>query len=96
MITANRHDINLIQIYDRRDAEMPNVGLLKVKDAETGQRIWVDTSLESVRAAYDKEWWGQQESIKLLLTKTGTNSVSIRTDDDFVKKLMTLFRYTYA
>ena len=92
MITANRHDINLIQIYDRRDAEMPNVGLLKVKDAETGQRIWVDTSLESVRAAYDKEWWGQQESIKLLLTKTGTNSVSIRTDDDFVKKLMTLFR----
>ncbi|MBR2168214.1 MAG: DUF58 domain-containing protein [Paludibacteraceae bacterium] len=92
MITANRHDINLIQIYDRRDAEMPNVGLLKVKDAETGQRIWVDTSLESVRAAYDKEWWEQQESIKLLLTKTGTNSVSIRTDDDFVKKLMTLFR----
>ena len=92
MITANRHDINLIQIYDRRDAEMPNVGLLKVKDAETGQRIWVDTSLESVRAAYDKEWWGQQESIKLLLTKTGTNSVAIRTDDDFVKKLMTLFR----
>ncbi len=92
MITANRHDINLIQIYDRRDAEMPNVGLLKVKDAETGQRIWVDTSLESVRAAYDKEWWKQQESIKLLLTKTGTNSVSIRTDDDFVKKLMTLFR----
>ena len=92
MITANRHDIYLIQIYDRRDAEMPNVGLLKVKDAETGQRIWVDTSLESVRAAYDKEWWEQQESIKLLLTKTGTNSVSIRTDDDFVKKLMTLFR----
>ena len=92
MITANRHDINLIQIYDRRDAEMPNVGLLKVKDAETGQRIWVDTSLESVRAAYDKEWSEQQESIKLLLTKTGTNSVSIRTDDDFVKKLMTLFR----
>ena len=92
MITANRHDINLIQIYDRRDAEMPNVGLLKVKDAETGQRIWVDTSLESVRAAYDKEWWEQQESIKLLLTKTGTNSVSIRTDDDYVKKLMTLFR----
>jgi len=92
MITANRHDINLIQIYDRRDAEMPNVGLLKVKDAETGQRIWVDTSLESVRAAYDKEWSEQQESIKLLLTKTGTNSVSIRTDEDFVKKLMTLFR----
>ena len=92
MITANRHDINLIQIYDRRDAEMPNVGLLKIKDAETGKRIWVDTAVESVRKAYDQEWQDQQASIQLLMTRTGTNSVSIRTDDDFVKKLMILFR----
>ena len=92
MITANRHDINLIQIYDRRDAEMPNVGLLKVKDAETGKRIWVDTAVESVRKAYDQEWQDQQASLQLLMTRTGTNSVSIRTDDDFVKKLMQLFK----
>ena len=92
MITANRHDINLIRIYDRRDAEMPNVGLLKVKDAETGKRIWIDTALHSVRDAYQTEWDNQQESIKLLLSKTGTNSVSIRTDDDYVKKLLMLFR----
>ena len=92
MITANRHDNNLIQIYDRRDAEMPNVGLLKVKDAETGKRIWVDTAVESVRKAYDQEWQDQQASLQLLMTRTGTNSVSIRTDDDFVKKLMTLFK----
>ena len=92
MITANRHDINLIQIYDRRDAEMPNVGLLKVKDAETGKRIWVDTAVEAVRKAYDQEWQDQQASLQLLMTRTGTNSVSIRTDDDFVKKLMTLFK----
>ena len=91
MITANRHDINLIQIYDRRDAEMPNVGLLKVKDAETGKRIWVDTAVESVRKAYDQEWQDQQASLQLLMTRTGTNSVSIRTDEDFVKKLKTLF-----
>ena len=92
MITANRHDINLIQIYDRRDAEMPNVGLLKVKDAETGKRIWVDTAVEAVRKAYDDEWAEQQESLKLLMTRTGTNSVSIRTDEDYVKKLMLLFK----
>ena len=92
MITANRHDINLIRIYDRRDAEMPNVGLLKVKDAETGKRIWIDTAVHSVRDAYQTEWDNQQESIKLLLSKTGTNSVSIRTDDDYVKKLLMLFR----
>lgn len=92
MITANRHDINLIQIYDRRDAEMPDVGLLKVKDAETGQRIWIDTAVEDVRKAYDAEWEEQQDSINLLMTKTGTNNVAIRTDEDYVKKLMQLFR----
>jgi len=71
---------------------MPNVGLLKVKDAETGKRIWIDTALNSVRDAYQTEWDNQQESIKLLLSKTGTNAVSIRTDDDYVKKLLMLFR----
>ena len=93
MITANRHDLSLIQIYDRRDAEMPNVGLLKVKDAETGKRVWVDTAVQTVRDNYAAEWKAQQEHLETLLTKTGTNSVAIRTDEDYVKALMHLFRY---
>ena len=92
MITANRHDLSLIQIFDRRDAEMPNVGLLKLRDAETGKRIWADTALESVRAAYAQAWREQQETLETVYTKTGMNHVSIRTDEDYVKALMRLFK----
>ncbi len=92
VIAARKHDLSAIQIYDRRDAEMPNVGLLKVRDPETGARVWTDTSLESVRAAYAKAWHDQQEALENVYTKTGMNHVSVRTDEDFVKKLMQLFR----
>ena len=92
MITANRHDINVIQIYDRRDAELPNVGLLKVKDAETDKRLWVDTAVKSVRDNYADEWKKQQEAFDTLLTKTGTKAITVRTDEDYVKALKNLFR----
>lgn len=91
MIAANRHDVNLIQIYDPRDAELPDVGLLKVKDAETGQRLWIDTAVASVREHYAEMWTKQQERLDALLTKTGTNNISIRTDEDYVKAMMRLF-----
>ena len=92
VIAARKHDLSAIQIYDRRDAEMPNVGLLKVRDPETGARVWTDTSLESVRAAYAKAWHDQQEALENVYTKTGMRNISLRTDEDFVKKLMQLFR----
>lgn len=91
MVAANRHDMNVIQIYDRRDAELPNIGLLKLKDAETGERMYVDTALSSVREGYASAWRKQQEKLDLLLTKTGTRNVSVRTDEDYVKALMRLF-----
>ena len=91
-IASRKHDLSAIQIYDRRDAEMPNVGLLKVKDPETGARVWADTSLASVRNAYAEAWRRQQEALETLYTKTGMNHVSMRTDEDYVKKLMQLFR----
>lgn len=92
MICSHRHNLNVIQIYDQRDAEMPNVGLLKLKDAETGERIWVDTAVTSVREEYARHWQKQQEDLQMLLTKTGTNNVSITTCDDYVKALMRLFK----
>jgi len=92
MITANRHDISLIQIYDRRDAELPNIGLIKLKDAETGERIWADTAVQAVRDNYAADWQNQQQHLDALLTKTGTRNVAIRTDEDYVKALMKLFR----
>ena len=92
VIASRKHDLSAIQIYDRRDAELPDVGLLKVKDPETGARVWADTSIKSVRDAYAKAWREQQEALEEMYNKTGMNHVSMRTDEDYVKKLMTLFR----
>ncbi len=92
LIAGNKHDLNAIQIYDRRDAELPNIGLLKLKDAETGERIWIDTSDKRVTESYAKTWHKNQQALDSLFTKTGTRNISIRTDNDYVKGLMRLFR----
>jgi uncharacterized protein (DUF58 family) len=93
VIASRKHDLNVIQIYDRRDAELPDVGLLKVKDPETGARVWADTSLSSVREAYSKAWKEQQEALEAIYSKTGINHISMRTDEDYVKALMRLFAH---
>ena len=92
VIAARKHDLNAIQIYDRRDAEMPNVGLIKLRDPETGKRVWADTSLAGVREAYAKAWHDQQEALENVYTKTGMHNISLRTDEDYVKALMRLFK----
>ena len=91
VIASRKHDLNVIQIYDRRDEELPDVGLLKIRDAESGERVWVDTSLASTRNAYAEAWQTQQAALETLFSKTGINHVSMRTDEDYVKKLMMLF-----
>ena len=91
VIASRKHDLSAIQIYDRRDAEMPNVGLLKVRDPETGARVWADTSMSSVREAYAKAWRDQQAALDTVFTKTGMHNISVRTDEDYVKSLMRLF-----
>lgn len=92
MIAGNRHDISAIQIYDKVDAEIPNIGLIKFKDAETGERRWIDTAVNSVRDNYATAWFNQQTRLEELFTKTGTNNITIRTDEDYVQALMRLFR----
>jgi len=91
VIASHKHDLSAIQVYDRRDAEMPDVGLIKVRNPETGARVWADTSLASVRNAYGQAWRDQQEALENVFTKTGMNHVSVRTDEDYVKSLMRLF-----
>ncbi len=91
MIASNKHDLNVIQIYDRYDFRLPDVGLLKVHDAETGRDVWTDTSLASTRNAFALSRKKKQEELISLMTKTGVNNISIRTDEDYVKALMLLF-----
>ncbi|MBR3976222.1 MAG: DUF58 domain-containing protein [Bacteroidaceae bacterium] len=92
MTIANRkHDVAAIKVYDRRLAELPDVGLVKMYDAETGNEVLVDTSSSKVRNA-QKEWWRQQcERLDEMFKKSGVDSVSVRTDQDYVKALMNLF-----
>ncbi len=92
LIAQNRHEVNVIQIYDRRDAALPDMGLVRFKDAETGNPLWVDTSRQTVRSAYEKGWRDNQNALQELFTKTGTNMVAVRTDEDYVKALMKLFK----
>ena len=92
MIASSKHDMNVIQVYDRRDAELPDIGLLKLNDAETGERLWVNTSREDVRKAYSDAWTRQQTAIQDVFVRTGVNAVSMQTDQDYVRALMRLFK----
>lgn len=92
LIAGNRHDISAIQIYDRRDTELPDIGLMKVKDAETQERIWIDTSSPLVRNNYAQRWLTEQQQLEHIFTKTGTNNISISTNQDYVRALMRLFK----
>ena len=90
-IANRKHDVVAIQVYDRRETELPAVGLMKIKDAETGQERWIDSSSARVRAAY-KEWWDRrQPAMSDSFKKCRVDSVSIRTEDDYVKALIALF-----
>ncbi len=93
MSIANRkHDLAAIQVYDRRDAEMPNVGLIRVRDMETGADRWLDTSSASIRKAYAKSWYERQQKLSSITTRSGVDLASVTTDEDFVKALLGLFR----
>ena len=92
MSIANRkHDLAAIQVYDRRDASMPNVGLVKVRDMETGADRWIDTSSSKVRRAFDKTWYDRQQKIASVTARCGVDMASVTTDEDYVKALLSLF-----
>lgn len=90
-IANRKHDIVAIRVYDRRMEELPSIGLLRLHDAESGQDIYVDSSSARVRSAH-KQWFDDNTSrIQDYLTRSRVDSVSVRTDQDYVKALMGLF-----
>ncbi len=90
-IANRKHDIVAIQVYDRRETELPAVGLMKVCDAETGQERWIDSSSKRVREAYRTWWDKRQAEMNAAFQKSRIDAVSIRTEDDYVKALLALF-----
>ena len=91
-ICNRKHDVVAIQVYDKRARELPDVGLMKVVDAETGFEQYIDTSSKKLRTAYSRYWQSRQNDLQETFNKSNVDSVSIATDEDFVKSLMGLFR----
>lgn len=93
MTIANRkHDVVAIQVYDKREAELPRVGLVKLHDAERGGDVWVDTSSRRVRENYAAWWNERQAQMDESLKKIRVDITSVATDEDFVVALMNLFK----
>ena len=90
-IANRKHDLAAIQVYDRRLAELPDVGLIKVRDAESDVEMYIDTSSGKVREA-QRDWWrSQSNALKERMQRSRVDSVSVRTDQDYVKALLALF-----
>ncbi|OQA45581.1 MAG: hypothetical protein BWY47_02007 [Bacteroidetes bacterium ADurb.Bin302] len=92
MIAGKKHDLVALQVYDQKDSEMPDIGLMKVKDSETGECMYVDTSRWDVRKSYEEHWRKRQELMSKEFSKNGIDLASVRTCDDYVKVLINLFR----
>lgn len=92
LMSARKHDIVAIRIFDRREADLPNVGLMRFRDAETGQTYWVDTADSSVRKAYADAYEQRQAALAVLLKRCGVDATEIRTGQDFVQQLLILFK----
>ena len=91
-IAGNKHDVVGLHIYDERETALPAVGMIKLKDAETGEYLWVDSSSSKVRRMYTDYWLKRKANLDILLKKSGVDYVSINTSEDYVKSLVALFK----
>jgi uncharacterized protein (DUF58 family) len=90
-IASNKHDIVALKVYDPVEQIIPDIGLVKVTDSETGSEQWIDTSSKNTRRSYEKWWINHIELIKNIFKRCGVDSTELRTDLDYVKPLIKLF-----
>ncbi len=91
-IANQKHDVVALKIYDKREEELPSVGLIRMLDAETRQYQWVDTSSSKVRKAQAKWWQENQTKLDEVFKRSGVDVANIRTDQDYVRSLIALFK----
>ena len=91
-IANRKHDLVSVQVYDKMSTELKPLGLMKVYNPETGDDQWIDTSSRKVRSIYRNWWINQQTYMQGAFKQSGVDSVSISTDDDYVKSLLMLFQ----
>ena len=91
-IANSKHDVMALQIYDQRETQLPDVGLMRVYDAETGAERWIDTSSARVRKAVDRWWYEQQRKLNDTVQRARVDLVSMATHEDYVKALLLMFK----
>lgn len=91
-IANNKHDIAAIQVYDKLSTQLPSLGLLKVRDPESGGDMWIDSSSKRVRNNYAKWWRDRQNEMDTTFKQSSVDNVSVSTNDDYVKALLSLFQ----
>lgn len=91
-IAARKHDLVAIRIYDKREAELPDVGLIRMQDAESGKLLWVDTSRHVTREKFRMNFAHHQKELDTMFAKSGVDQVRISTDQNYVQPLMNLFK----
>ena len=90
-IMSRKHDTAAIQVYDHFMEYLPNVGLLKVQDAETGAEQYIDTSSRRIREAHRNAWQNFKQNLEEIMQCSKTDMISVRTDENYVKALINLF-----
>lgn len=91
-VAVNRHDLSVIEVYDPRERSIPDVGLVHIKDSETGRAAWVNTSDRKMRQAYEQWFRNVEQTSSRLFMKYNVDKVGVALDEDYVKALMTLFK----
>jgi uncharacterized protein (DUF58 family) len=91
-IASNKHDVVALKIYDPVEKSIPDVGLIKIRDAESGVEEWIDTSSAITRREYENWWNDHSDLIKNIFKRCGVDSSMISSDEDYVKPLMKLFK----
>lgn len=91
-IAAKKHDVTGIRVYDEKERHLPNIGLVNMLDAETGQQRLINTSSKKVRTEYEKYYHEKVKYFQEVFTKCGAGMMSTRLDEDYAKKLLGYFR----
>ena len=91
-IAGGKHDLVGIRVYDPRETELPDVGIVELKDAESGRKVWVDTSSRAVRDHYAASWQRRSGEIEATLKHNRIDTAMISTDGDYVAELIKLFK----
>ena len=91
-IASSKHDIMAVRVYDKRDMELPNVGIIEVEDAETGRRDWLDTSSRRVRDFWQREYTAHNEAMAAMLRHNRVDIAEVATDEDYVVELIKMFK----